>query len=833
MFPRDTRMTPAALTIPVVRVAATLGCLLLATGSVAGGPPVKVTAARVGLPPAGRVADEADIHAGHVSKFATWTPVYVDLELVAEVKEPAELVIETPDADGVMTTLAVPLDLARTPPGSSLLARELRSFPYLRPAAGGGETTITVRTSGGGALSEPFRIRSLRPKPASTYVVLGLGSALPGFDLPKPAAAGDAAPATDTLRGGRIERATITDIGLLPDQWFGYDTADLVVLSTTSGEFFESLFGATASASAKTKRAALLEWVRRGGRIVVTVGANAPLVSRTPAIHELLPAVIDASSPTRTPAQIALFWSARETSQTSTLGGNLSGKGGSLTLANLMPGSGRGGRTVIPPPSRRGDDKSAVAVQSGYGLGRVTLIGFDLDRPPFTEFTLRAEFWDWVLREGGASRASVGSEGKARVASATPTDDEDEIAAALRTHVDTFESVPVVSFGWIAVLIALYILLIGPVEYYLLKRVLGRLELTWVTFPVIVATVCAAACFAAYALKGRDLRVNKVDVIDVVAENGPAGSRGGRVFGTTWFTVFSPKIDTYTVGVSPAEGWLVSGQTGDSLVGWVGGPRGGRAGLLRRRYQYHTDVTSDRVADGLIGVPIQVWSTKSFTANWAGTFDPAAPVLESRLEHPPGDPGRAIGTFVNRMPFPAVTDCVAFYSGQAYPLGTIVNGQEVRLVLDKGVPAAQWLQENGQLADLLARAPPGDAVAGRSAVPTPAAYGRGLPLWGLLFHEASLRNDEGVIARNASFRRLDQSWRLVTDNRDEVVVAGRVLPPSDDADMLFNGPASPSRVWLKALPEAGTRPEMRGLGRQETYVRLYLPVAPAAPAGHP
>ena len=94
---------------------------------------------------------------------------------------------------------------------------------------------------------------------------------------------------------------------------------------------------------------------------------------------------------------------------------------------------------------------------------------------------------------------------------------------------------PVVSFGSVAFLIALYILLIGPLEYYFLKRVFGRLELTWLTFPLIAATVCIAAFLSASAMKGRDIRINKVDVVDVVAEPG-----NGRVYGSTWFTLFSP-----------------------------------------------------------------------------------------------------------------------------------------------------------------------------------------------------------------------------------------------------------------------------------------------------
>jgi hypothetical protein len=817
-----------------LRVALAVACLLAAAGpGVAQQPRVKIAAARVGLPPGERSTDrDENQQPAHVSKFAAWVPVYLDLEVLDAVTEPAEVVVETPDADGVATTLTVPIDLAGARPGTTVTARDLGKLPYLRPAAGTGETTITLRTAKGEPLSEPFRVRSLRPKDALTYIVLALGSKLPAFDLPRPTGAPEGE-TTGPLRGGRVELAAITDVGMLPDQWFGYDAADVVVLTTSSAEFTERLFGEKGSAADKAKRAALLEWVRRGGRVVVAVGANAGLVARLPALLDILPYTIKPDAPTRPAAQLDLYWSARETSQQGILGGSLVAKGGTVPAANLVPRPSRAGRVVIPPPSRQTDDTPTVAAQAGYGLGRVTLIGFDLDRSPFTEFGRKDEFWDWVLREGGANRASVGADTKPRGPAAGPTDDEDELAVALRTHVDTFEGVPVISFGWVAVFIALYIVLIGPVEYYVLKRVLGRLELTWVTFPVIVATVCAAAYFTAYAVKGRDLRVNKVDVIDVVAESDPqTGKPGGRVFGSTWFTVFSPKIEAYTVGVTPAEGWTAPGESGASLVGWVGGPRTGRASLIRRRYEYHTDPATGAVADGLIDVPIQVWSTKSFSANWAGTMDPAAPVLESRLVHPAGDPTRAIGTFVNRMPFDEVTDCTAFYAGQAYRLGTILHGQEVRLVLDKGQPVTQWLQENSQLPEALARAATGERPAPAPGRPgdaaAPVVSTGTFPFLGVLFHEGSLRNDEGVFPRNASLRRLDQSWRLAAANRDEVIVVGRVLPPPGAAEPLLGGRASPSRVWLKELPGAGKeRPAVPGTGRQETYVRLYLPVKPA------
>lgn len=759
--------------------------------------PVRITTVNIGLPPTR--ADERSF----VCRFASWAPVYVELELASPVNEPAELVIESADPDEITTTLTVPVNLA---------GGTKRVTGYVRPG-GVGEVTLSVRAVGGPALSEPFRVRSLRPRDPLTYVVLSLGSSLPGFDLPRPTGAEQ----SSGLRGGRVEITAINDPAQLPDQWFGYDTADIIILNTADTGFLQQLF----SDASNPKLTALTEWVRRGGRLVVAVGVNAGVVAKLPAFQQLLPLAVNPTTPSREVKSLGLDWSAREGGQASSIRGALALKAGTFPVANLMNQPGRPARVLIPPPDPNAEIKEVIAGQHAFGLGKVTVIGFDLDREPFSGFTKQVEFWDWVLREGGANRAS--GDARPRSESAALTEEQDELAVALRTHSDTFAGVPVVSFGWVAMLIALYIVLIGPIEYFFLKRLLGRLELTWVTFPIIVLTVSLLVYFTAFSIKGRELRVNKLDVVDI----DPAS---GRVYGTTWFTIFSPRIEDYILAITPGEGWASQSQPPGTVVSWVGSPRGGRASLLRRRYDYHTGPLG--VASGLERVPIQAWATKSFVAHWSAGTDLSGPVVESHLIHPPGDRSKVIGTFMNRLPVPVLTDCVAFYAGEAYPLpgGTIRSGDTIPLMLDKGTLASQWLQKEGGLESVLNRVQsyaerPG---ASRSALPSTApsqAFGGSFPLWGLLFHEAALPRAEGVVARNASLRRLDQSWRLTPQNRDEVILVGRATPPIGPAEDTLSGPGSPSRLWLKGLPDGGSaRTPIPGTGRQETWVRVYLPV---------
>src|SRR5205823_5147813 len=156
-------------------------------------------------------------------------------------------------------------------------------------------------------------------------------------------------------------------------------------------------------------------------------------------------------------------------------------------------------------------------------------------------------------------------------------------------------------------------------DYFILKKLFKRLELTWVTFPVTVLLVSATAYAAAYAMKGSELRIKKVDIVDIDLHEGPHNPR--RVYGASWFALFSPRIQNYTVGIEPATpGWGAlpkspgTGAPGDPMVtmleGEDRGMRTGSQGLFPRPYEYVD------VAAGVRGVPVPVWATRSFSANW-------------------------------------------------------------------------------------------------------------------------------------------------------------------------------------------------------------------------
>ena len=65
---------------------------------------------------------------------------------------------------------------------------------------------------------------------------------------------------------GRVAYADTVES--MPTRWFGYGQIDLMILSTSNQAFVEQLM----NRAEKSRQEALSEWVRRGGRLVISAG---------------------------------------------------------------------------------------------------------------------------------------------------------------------------------------------------------------------------------------------------------------------------------------------------------------------------------------------------------------------------------------------------------------------------------------------------------------------------------------------------------------------------------------------------------------------------------
>src|SRR5205807_7116983 len=143
---------------------------------------------------------------------------------------------------------------------------------------------------------------------------------------------------------------------------------------------------------------------------------------------------------------------------------------------------------------------------------RVLLVAFDVEANPFASWPGRKEFWERLQKE---LKVRPDSARKAEASLAVGNTPQPELLNEIQRNLETFREVPTVSFGWVALFTLFYIGLVGPLDYFVLKKLFKRLELTWVTFPATVLLVSVTAYFTAYWLKGDDLHIKKLDLVEI------------------------------------------------------------------------------------------------------------------------------------------------------------------------------------------------------------------------------------------------------------------------------------------------------------------------------
>jgi hypothetical protein len=730
-------------------------------------------------------------------KAGFWAPVYVSFTSGVEARS-GTLVVESTDSDDVQNNYTIAL-----PPGGLHVGETYHFLSYTKPGSASGDINVLVHTENR-TYETKTRFDALGPP---DVFFLTLGSRLPGLRQTL---------AQLNEKGSRASsmRAAFVDpqfVGMLPTEWFGYSGVDLLILTTGNRDFVSDLL------REKDKRKeALAEWVRRGGRLVISLGRNQDMI---PALFERmqmdLPVTIagNLAVPNLESLQGWLPPGVKPLNQAA--GKNPRDSAAPIEVARLERKPGRDLEFIVP--SREGDKSPPVLVRAPYGLGQVVLVAFDLDQKPFSSWAGQPDFWKKLhekLRAKPFEPAPVS--GMPRY---NANQFGNELAGAMERSLENFTDIPVISFGWVALFILIYILIVGPLDYFFLKKVVKRLELTWITFPTVVLVVSAVAYFAAYAIKGNDLKINKLDLIDIDLHN-------GRSYGNTWFTVFSPRIQLYTVGVEPTFPAGPPAGERDVTVTWLGRPDEGYGGygrarsqsLFRRTYDYAPSAT------GLRGVPIQVWSTKSFTASWERPLDTSKALIEAdlRLQQPLPV---VEGTLTSHLPV-ALDEAVLIHSEgrtdsniKVYSIGTLQPGKPFQVSAGtQSRPLGQWVSEFGTGAT--------ETPGMTREIPLPSLMRR------VMFHGASPQEVWG----NSSLQSLDQSWRR--NFQGEAILVGHIAKQEGPCETVAEAPATPSRLWLGELPgSSAPRPPLAGKMVQETYVRMFIPIAAPAradakPAAH-
>jgi hypothetical protein len=454
--------------------------------------------------------------------------------------------------------------------------------------------------------------------------------------------------------------AQLTDTRSLPDAWYGYDGLDVLMLVSPSQESLR--------ATPPQVWTAIDEWVGMGGRLVVAVGRDAPqLLSAGEPLQRFTPGQFERLAPL-TNVGVWPAW----IGSSLRIEANLAA-GGAATLDVPLLRDVRGKIEVFQGTQAQ---DLPLLVRQPRGFGQVIFIAADLHLPPLSTWSGRQQLYAALLaRDFNA-----------------PLDDKltalrsaglgfDDMSGQLRGALDQFPGVELVPFWFVGAAGLVYVLLLFPGEYWGVTRLARRPLLTWIVFPSLLVGLCAASYWFANHAKGDVQRQTRAAIVDVDVSS-------GLVRATAWSGVFSPANERYEISL-PKLPWPAERST--PRLSWYGMPGRGLGGMEAPVSAGASSTAPYLSVDNgrrLERVPISVWSSKQFRAQWRGAHD-ASPDLPLVRE------GDMVFRTNVRNPYRfTLTRCVLLYGRWAYPLGDLAPEEGVSIPRDPRTAEA-WLTERG------------------------------------------------------------------------------------------------------------------------------------------
>jgi len=403
-------------------------------------------------------------------------------------------------------------------------------------------------------------------------------------------------------------RVADVDPDLLPDLAHGYAPVDLVVIGDISARRLRP-----------EAKEALRRWVLSGGTLVITGGPDWARLN-DPFFAGLLPVQVTGAADVQGLDALGLAY-----------GAPLSGP---AVVSRAAP---RPGASV-----RLKQGGLPLIVDGPVGSGRVVFFAFDAARPPLRGWAGQTALWNECLGR---------AQGAAPLLHAALEDPGNRYGGGLPGAVLNIPAMQTPPFWGVALFLGGYVVLLVPVNYFVLKW-RRRRELAWLTTPAIVVLFAFLAYFIGYSMKGGRLLVNQLSFIET-----RAGARSAGL--TSLAGIFSPAKTSYQMQSDDPEAALSEVHTDPS----------GRASK---------DLTiSETETMSLSQVPMDMWSMRVFklesVADLGSGVDARLVLANGRIE----------GQVTNRAGF-ALTNCEVRSGGAVQSLGDLANGATARVSLNIG-----------------------------------------------------------------------------------------------------------------------------------------------------
>lgn len=446
----------------------------------------------------------------------------------------------------------------------------------------------------------------------------------------------------------------VNSISALPELACGLEAVDMIVLTTTQPTFFEGLKATSPPIMAMD------DWIRLGGRLFFCAGKDAgPFLEKEDGpLRPFLPGRFERMTDLRQGTRLEAFVGSKR-----------------QIFMNGTPDAPFMEMPLFSDP--RGivilnEIDLSLVLRCAHGFGTIVYFGGDLSGKPLSLWRDRVPLvrkilqWDKEKQGGGRGNVSLIQLGY------------NDIAGQVRSALDHFDGVRIVPFSLMLIILAIYWLVVGPLDWVIVQKVFKRPALTWITFPFWIV----AFCFLAYALgaPGRPNRVmlNELDLIDLDAESGAA-----RL--SSWGNLYSPADARHTLGLSTHVPENVADRLHSSYFSWNGLPGSGLGGMAPKTVsptvwqtgsvQHPFDPREDSFPK-IEDVPIQVRSTKSFFGQSFFHLDQGALNRFARSELA-DEEGIPIGKIEFGPNMPSLDNCILAYGMWIQELGAIEPGQVV------------------------------------------------------------------------------------------------------------------------------------------------------------
>lgn len=296
--------------------------------------------------------------------------------------------------------------------------------------------------------------------------------------------------ALNALPPANTTNVAYLDVASLAENWLGLQAIDILLISNVD-----------ATTLTEKQHSAIRTWIQQGGQIIF--GGGAGYQSAWDGFDDIIPLEVSGT----TSADLTL---------------QLDSASDALSLNNILLIEGTptdNTKTLFSTGDR------PLVVQKKLGAGVVSLLTFDPNISAFRGWDQTINFYDFLLIDIQAKQ------------------DFSEVRNwdSLIDATSRFDGLTLPSAGLIFGLLILYIILVGPAQYIVL-RIIGRLELSWLTIPAITLIFTLALIFTGWDMRGSQPRVNQLAVVHSWAGADEA-SLGG------YAGIFSPRRDHYEIEV--------------------------------------------------------------------------------------------------------------------------------------------------------------------------------------------------------------------------------------------------------------------------------------------